>query len=347
MINLENENILNLVFENFIYSDTKQIFKKLYNRISCMTIYRKFTFDKVLSSLGKSQITLKGHNNWVNTLTFREKDYNIIITSAEDKTLKLWSLDGYQCLKTIEDRNCSRSITTPQEGFDIACLKNIFTMWDSDNNFNTIQTICLQHYESFRLLIRLSNGCFVCPCGPGGFIMDSCCILILDNEHFKSVKILTGHSQSITCLVNLPDNKFASGSRDMTIRIWNINDNYKCIRVINGLFDGILSLLYIKEKDLLLSASANKQIKVWRMSDYQCIKNLIHTGGVKSLLMLPDGYFASGSFYDEVIRIWDTRKFECVKVLQGHSDTVNSLLLLKDKRIASASRDGTIIIHNH
>jgi WD40 repeat protein len=81
--------------------------------------------------------------------------------------------------------------------------------------------------------------------------------------------------------------------------------------------------------------------------DYRCIKDIkAHEEGVRSLLELREGCFASGSL-DCKIKIWDMCGYQCINVLEGHRDKVTSLLFLKDNRIVSASADKSIILWNY
>jgi len=59
------------------------------------------------------------------------------------------------------------------------------------------------------------------------------------------------------------------------------------------------------------------------------------------LAELPDGTLASGSG-DKTVRIWNTNSGLQLKVLQGHSDYVRSLLVLPDGTLTSCSDDGVI-----
>ncbi len=62
-----------------------------------------------------------------------------------------------------------------------------------------------------------------------------------------------------------------------------------------------------------------------------------HMAGVRSLVVLPDGSLASGSF-DKTIRIWDSNTGEELKKLEGHT-IFRSLVVLPNGNIASGSSD--------
>ena len=56
---------------------------------------------------------------------------------------------------------------------------------------------------------------------------------------------------------------------------------------------------------------------------------------------LGDGRLASASS-DKTVRVWDASSGVCLRVLEGHTDWVNSVTALGDGRLASASSDNTV-----
>ena len=47
--------------------------------------------------------------------------------------------------------------------------------------------------------------------------------------------------------------------------------------------------------------------------------------------------------HDHTLRVWDTIR-GCIGEVKGHTDAINSLILLNDGRIASGSDDETVIV---
>ena len=85
--------------------------------------------------------------------------------------------------------------------------------------------------------------------------------------------INNAHDSWIWKVITLPNNRIASCSDDETIKIWKSNPPYSDtpINVLKTHW-GVTSLLYIKERDILISRSQDDTLRLWNMSTYQCDK---------------------------------------------------------------------------
>ena len=85
--------------------------------------------------------------------------------------------------------------------------------------------------------------------------------------------IKNAHDSYILKVITLPNNRIASCSQDKTIKIWKSNPPYSDIpiKVLKGHSNSVYSLLYIKERDVMISGSDDKTLRLWNMSTYQCI----------------------------------------------------------------------------
>jgi WD40 repeat protein len=82
-------------------------------------------------------------------------------------------------------------------------------------------------------------------------------------------------------------------------------------------------------------------INLRHIDSYICIKTVVaHKYMINTLLLLPGGYFATGSS-DNKLKIWDMG----VNVLKNKDETVFSLALLKDYRIISTAGDKILIMN--
>ncbi|POS84569.1 hypothetical protein EPUL_004075 [Erysiphe pulchra] len=152
-----------------------------------------------------------------------------------------------------------------------------------------------------------------------------------------STKIFKGHSNGVMCL-QLEDNILATGSYDLTIKIWNV-DTGKCIRTLKGHTAGIRALQFDNQK--LISGSLDQTIRIWNWRTGECVNAYqAHDAGVIALNFVGN-VLASGSM-DTTVKVWNFED-KSVFVLQGHTDWVNAVKVDADSRtLFSASDDRTV-----
>ena len=118
------------------------------------------------------------------------------------------------------------------------------------------------------------------------------------------LKKIISHSDYITCLCNLKNNKFASSSFDCSIKIYNIK-NYKCECIINAHQKYVMFLNQLKNENIL-SCSCDKTLKI--------------------------------------IKLKKNNEFEISQTLYGHKLTVSFAIELNCEKIISYSKDLTMRI---
>ena len=96
----------------------------------------------------------------------------------------------------------------------------------------------------------------------------------------------SAHDDWIKGICKLSMNRIASCSNDTTIKVWNINKPNNLIRVMKGHSESINRIMYIEEKNYLLSTSNDLSLRLWSMTTYQCISIIPFIGNGKSMLLI-------------------------------------------------------------
>ena len=130
-------------------------------------------------------------------------------------------------------------------------------IFDPSNDYHCDQVIN-RHSKSITSICELDDGTIV-SCSKDKSII------------IGDYTITNAHNDYINKVIPLPNNRIASCSYDETIKIWKSNPPYSDtpIKVLEGHRHWITSLLYIKERDIMLSGSVT--LRLWNMSTYQCI----------------------------------------------------------------------------
>jgi F-box and WD-40 domain protein 1/11 len=192
---------------------------------------------------------------------------------------------------------------------------------------------------------------------------------IEDNWKQQSPKAIyfSGHTDSVYCC-QFDEDKIITGSRDRTVRVWEINPPYRCLKVlggpaakpqlssqddlyvhentvsnlptINGTLEGdsvfhvpqdyhSASILCLQYDDeIMVTGSSDFTCIVWDMKTYEPIKRLRHHSNGVLDVCFDDTYIISCS-KDFSICVWLRSTMELVKQLKGHTGPVNAVQLRK------------------
>ncbi|KAI7858976.1 WD40-repeat-containing domain protein [Circinella umbellata] len=166
---------------------------------------------------------LRGHTDGVMCLQFCDAN-NILITGSYDKTVKVWSLDTGETIRTLEGHTrCVRALQFDNAKLVTASMDNTLKIWDwhAGRCIRTLEGhtggVLSLHFDS-KLLASGSTDMTI---RVWDFHRGECCTLMGHTEWVNSVRICS------------QDNLLVSGSDDSTIRLWDLQTR-SCVKVFNG-----------------------------------------------------------------------------------------------------------------
>jgi WD40 repeat protein len=114
----------------------------------------------------------------------------------------------------------------------------------------------------------------------------------------------------VTSLLKLSNGLLATGSRDNTVKIWDLNTG-ECTSTLEG-HKSYVSLL-IKGADFLLTGTepVDNTVKIWDLNTETCLqtwKNHYVCEG-RTLIQLPCGRLVTTTEYGKQVTIVETRRF--------------------------------------
>jgi WD40 repeat protein len=336
MVKFTNENILKLIFNNFV-SKLKPLFDKTNNKAINEIILKTLTYEDIIKSL-KAKPIFNECTSMILAMIMLSNG-NIVLASADNK-LQVWDLINQKCLKSLTEKYVVKYlIALPNDIIVSAAPYYKIKVRDAKNDYNIIKEIDPGSCVSSIILLNTAYIAYATYAAWDSNNNSSNNITIID--YFKDnliVEQLKGHKSSVHALANLPDNKFASACCE--IRIWDIIDNsyinFKTLKGLNGHQYNVMSLLFDEKRGLLISGSCY-EINVWDLkNDYQCIKTITSNTGLDKCILLPKGFIAYGGYSGNII-ISNLTNFMTVNILDEHESPVKSMFLLNDKWIISVS----------
>lgn len=163
--------------------------------------------------------------------------------------------------------------------------------------------------------------------------------------YIEKVQTIYDHSSTVNKLIQLRDDKLASASADRTIRIWNPQENFRCMYILTKHTKPVTDLIELKD-GRLVSSSMDSTITIWNLqeSNYKPAKSIEFDNlSIQCLIQLEDGRIALGVNFN--IKILDPKKdFKVTDVLNEHSGCIRCLIQLRDGRMVSCGDDKSIKI---
>jgi WD40 repeat protein len=161
------------------------------------------------------------------------------------------------------------------------------------------------------------------------------------------IRTYTNHTQAVLGLEWINEDTIASGSNDLTIKIWSIVSG-QTNRTIST-YSGVRSLKLLSNGFYLACGLGNGNINIYDINNNgSLISTLVghwFNTGVNDLILLSDDLLASSSG-DHTIRIWNLTTNSTKFILQGHTVNVNGLKFISSDVLASGSNDKTIQLWN-
>ena len=239
-----------------------------------------------------------------------------LVAALRDGTVRLWSLDSgseVTCLKGNPDRYYRDGV------------RALAVLWDGQlaydggysvfSNMSTIQLWDpITKSESSSILV---NGgkitAFAALTGKRlAVALDDYTVCLIDIQSKRKITHFSGHTDTITALVELPDNRLASASYDGTVRVWDL------------------------QKYAVTTAAAVPSETTNR------------AGRVNAIAVIPDGRVIVGSS-DGAFQLRDPESRKIL--LEGMGDHISSIAVLSEGRLASGSEHarhpGRIYIWNY
>lgn len=277
---------------------TKLILLKKNNKLLVPKWNNYFAIYEVSSLKGDMFLPLYyyGHSSWVlHAVELDNKDK--FATCSRDKTIKIWNFITNDCEITLDGHTDIVNYLIPLENNGLLSCSSDGTIKEWD----TVSYKCLNSITDGTLPVfqieKLDNDIIISRSESNTLNIWSYKTSLL-KQKFSS------HKTNVICLKILMDKKFASGSYDHTIKIYDYSkDEYKEEGTLEGHTFTVYCIEQMKNSNII-SGSGDFSIKLWDIKTFTCLATVTeHHNYVVSLCIIDEDQFASGS-YDCRVIVW-------------------------------------------
>ena len=167
---------------------------------------------------------------------------------------------------------------------------------------------------------------------------------VLDVVHVRTLKV----NEDVMCVKYSHHRSsarlmLAVALLDSTVKLFH-EDSLKFALSLYGHKLPVLSMDISSDNSLIITGSADKNVKVWGLDFGDCHKSFFaHDASVMSVRFVPRTHYFFTAGKDQRIRYWDADKFEMILSLDGHVGEVWSLAVASDGGfIASSGHDKSL-----
>ncbi len=327
------------------------------------TDIHKMILPKNLPKITVQKIeTLAGHQDCVYSLE-KLPEKHLFLSSSGDGKIALWNLKNPELGRLVAQIPSSvyamRYFSQENAlivGQNFEGLQMIYFENNTDNNYTPnkekIQSLKITKSQVFDIQIvqnqedkqgeNQENYSIFVAQGDG-------VLTIVDLATFSVRKHLKISEKSLRKIaINLQNNEFAVASSDNFIRIFDLK-SLQLKQEIEAHISSVFSLCYFSDnqetnqfnnKNLLISGSRDAHLKIWEKTTNNSQQNslytlktdiIAHLFAINDIDFSPCGnYFATCSM-DKSIKIWDSKTFSLLKVIDkarnaSHATSVNKIL---------------------
>lgn len=274
-------------------------------------------------------------------------DSKLLATGSWSGLCKVWSVPECQELKVLRghQHNVGSIVFNPKSTLDLdASAPNLA----SCAHDGSVKLWSLESEEPLANFSGHDARVSRCQYHPSGRFLATCVHdnswRLWDLEQTEEVLHQEGHSKEVHCIAFQADGSLAvSGGMDSFGRVWDLRTG-QCIMFLEGHTKGIISVDFSPDGYHILTGSLDNSCKVWDLRRRNIEYTIpAHTNVVSNVVFEKNhGQYILSSSYDCSARVWASKTWQPLAVLQGHDSRLLGCDIAPDgSYIATCSYDRT------
>lgn len=297
---------------------------------------RRIDMNWARGDQGGKGIYLAGHTDSVYCVQFDEQK---IITGSRDRTIRVWDINTYKCLKVIGGPSVRpspgpkvlRTVEYPKFHYAEPSVNGTAygnSIYHVPSDFHSASILCLQYDDEILVTGSSDND-----------------LLVWDVKTYEPIRRLKQHTGGVLD-VAFDEKHIVSCSKDCTIIVWD-RKTLEPIRALTG-HRGPVNAVQLRG-NLLVSASGDGVARLWDLTKMQCVREFPQKErGLAAVEFSDDAKYVLAGGNDHVTYKFDVATGAEVKQFTGHTQLVRSLFLdTQNRRVVSGSYDLDLRVYDY
>mgnify|MGYP003624096289 CR=1 FL=1 len=293
--------------------------------------------NKKWMAAAPAAIYLNGHTDSVYCCQFDETK---AITGSRDRTIRVWDLKTYRCLKVYGGPNHRpvHNTPAPMEERPERVISN--PSMNGTAAGHNIYVVPSDYHDASILCLQYDNEIMVT--GSSDY---TCIVWDITGDTYVPMHRLRGHEAGVLD-VCLDDKYIISCSKDAMIKVWD-RQTGTCVRTLKG-HRGPVNAVQLRG-NFLVSASGDGVAKLWNLETGLSIKDFpSEDRGLAAVEFSDDAKYVLAGGNDHVVYKFDAQTGNLVHSRVKHEGLVRSLFLdAFNGRIVSGSYDQSIQVSDY
>ena len=288
-------------------------------------------------------MSIPANSSDVRCLEFSSDQRSILSCSGSE--LKVWSAASGACTATIISGPAVAASWLPGDRYAVAGLKSGGLRVVDVSTSDVVQDIDAHSGTCWSICMDKKNNRFVT--GGSDKKIRFWSISPSSPEQLVAAGDVIEVADAVLCVRYSPKLKFlAACLLDCTVRIYHA-DTMSFFLSLYGHRLPVLCCSMSTDETLIVTGSADKNVKIWGLDFGDCQKSMFaHGDSVMSVQFVPNTHYFFSSGKDGVVKFWDADIRECVMTFNHHHAEVLALAVSRDgETMCSGSRDRSIRVY--
>ncbi|KAG8122721.1 hypothetical protein E2320_018239 [Naja naja] len=268
--------------------------------------------------------TMHGHDHNVSSVAIMPNgDY--IVSASRDKTIKMWEIQTgikRQVIGKTSLRQNQQSCSSDED----TEFSLVAQLVDDDHRHMPDLGYCVKTFTGHREWVRMvrpnQDGTLIASCSNDQTVR----VWVVATKECKAE--LREHEHVVECISWAPESSYStileatgseskksgkpgpfllSGSRDKTIKMWDISTGM-CLMTLVGHDNWVRGVLFHSGGKFILSCADDKTLRVWDYKNKRCMKTLnAHEHFVTSLDFHKTAPYVVTGSVDQTVKVWECR----------------------------------------